>query len=208
MGAVGTLYRATFIWHLHGVIGNWVTHWLDITGSAGAAAGTLGGDLNGNFLNEIVAITSTAQTFTQIKVEELTGNKSDNFVRIVVGTTAGTNTSAPPTSWVTNCWTLRTALANRHGRGRLYMGGVPFGFISGNLLTSSGLNAYQNRANNLRNKYGSGGTRARWRWVVFARTVNNSAAPSLNDSRARQITSITVPWEVGSHRKRKPGVGN
>lgn len=92
---------------------------------------------------------------------------------------------------------LRTPFIGRHGRGRLYLGGVLKGWTKNGLVTDAIINAWNARFATLLGIYGPGGS------SVYDLVLCPPKPPFAR----REVTSIQLAPTLGTQRRRNIGIG-
>lgn len=104
--------------------------------------------------------------------------------------------------------TLRTGIAGRSRRGRLYLGGQKTDAFLNGAYTSSTVNAVQTYVDDLVAALGSGGSNADYEWGVWSRVLGGEDPGPYNlTSGFRPITAAVVRNVVHTQRRRVLGVG-
>jgi len=94
-------------------------------------------------------------------------------------------------------WSLRTGLADRSHRGRLYIAGVVSSQAGDGYLTSAYQTSNQTAITNLLTRYGIGNTQSNMEWGVYSRKLSTFSP----------ITNIVLRTNVMVQRRRNIGVG-
>lgn len=92
---------------------------------------------------------------------------------------------------------LRSAVIGKHGRGRLYIGGVLKGWTTNGLVTQAQLDVWATRISTLMGIYGPNGS------SNYRLTICPHKAPfNIND-----VTSMQIASKLGVQRRRNIGIG-
>lgn len=101
---------------------------------------------------------------------------------------------------------IKTGLAGRRRRGRIFVSGIPEGWSAAGVLNAAGVTGYTGLANRLNAAFMGTTPSSGFRLGVFSRTEYDSILGTLNDA-WKPATTLVVPTEVASMRSRKVGVG-
>lgn len=135
---------------------------------------------------------------------------AENGLELLAGSTgvSGGGGDAMPNN-VAACVSVRTGLAGRHYRGRLYLGGIARATVSENSFADLFIANVSDSFNGIT---GVAGLAPNWQWVVVAQTQSNPTPPPaqipIPGGIVTPVTNVVfVDNIVDSQRRRLPGRG-
>jgi len=140
--AVGAIFRACFLQNLHGQKLVTVTHWRESATGSGDSQVQLAGKLDNVYGTQIRPYLSHEWDYEMVAVQQI----SPGILRrsTFVGSNAGVGGDAQDSIPVPACATitLRTALAGRKYRGRVFQAGIPIDDVTDSQIEATPRAAY------------------------------------------------------------------
>jgi hypothetical protein len=128
----------------------------------------------------------------------------DKFVPLTGATTgSGTGTASPST--VACVCTYRTGSAGKSHRGRSYFAPVSFNITTPDRLSTDGITAFTNMANELATHFFVDGSDPTLRLGIYSKLIGGSTPYTL--AGWQQVTQIVPQTILGNQRRRRVGVG-
>ena len=201
--AAGELFRCTFDSLVSGQICQNVLHFRGRTGAESAAS--VAAELNTNWWPLMGPLISNLVLFKQITVQQLTPVVFDLVVQgNTSGTANGQVSAGVRNNQVAGILTLRTGVAGKTHRGRMYLAGFPF-TSDEQTMSSAGVAACNTFATAALARYGTGGSSAICEWGIYSRLLGGSGPFTV--AGYQPITRIDPQAILGAQRRRRLGVG-
>jgi len=156
----------------------------------------LADDVQANWISQVRPTQTGTLTYIDIAVRLLesqfpTFHKTVNLPATGGG---GNETNLP---FVATVWRLRGAVIGRHGRGRLYIGGVHQQFSTNGIINAASITTWRNFQNNILATYGPSGS-STFRLVI---------CPSKPPFNTVEVTTMDIAPTWGTQRRRNIGRG-
>lgn len=156
---------------------------------------TLATEYRDSWINNVRTMQSGAITHTVVQVRLLASQFATfNFTTNIAGSNSN---SSEYKLTVAHIIRLRSALIGRHGRGRVYIGGMAYNLTQSGLLTTGILTTWNQTLAAIMAKFGPSGTSA-FRLVIIPRN---------NPDGYTDVTSLQMAPTEGTQRRRNIGVG-
>lgn len=150
------------------------------------------------------AIMSNAARWDKVRVQTLTPLVLDLVEGAVLNGT-GTVGTGPINNTLSCVTTIRTGAAGKRRRGRIYLGGIPSSFVTGQVLNTTGINAIAQWAVDMITEWGPNGGQSSTLGVYSRATGGNG--PIYNTGGFHVMTTLQPQGVLGNQRRRRLGVG-
>jgi len=156
---------------------------------------TLATEFRDSWINRVRSVQSGAIKHTVVQVRMLESQFATfNLTVNLDGTNSNSNEYKLTVAHIIR---LRSALIGRHGRGRVYIGGLAFNLTQNGFLTTNILETWNTQLGHIMDVFGPAGS-SEFRMVLIPRT---------NPQGFTDVTSLQMAPTEGSQRRRNVNVG-
>lgn len=204
MPAAGELFRATMNMRLRGQVVENVLHFRGKTGAESPNA--LGVEINTDYWTYLAALCAPDVVFEGVTVLQLTPVVFD--LAITPNTSIhdnGEGLGVAVNNTIAAILTLRTGVAGKTHRGRMYIPGIASSWTTTDSLTPGGVTAMNTFASQMLAKWGVGGTSLGFEWGIYSRLLGGGGPYTV--AGYQPITRCDPQPTLGNQRRRRLGVG-
>lgn len=204
MAASGEIYQVTYQMLLNGQTVENVLHYRALNGLVTESAIKTAAE---RFWFLTKGLQCAGLTYTGMIVKRMTPIPLDQSFVVPLTVTNGTGSGGCLQNSVALIFTMRTGLAGKSNRGRIYIPGIATDLLASgwNLMTTAGQVAAAAAATNLVSEFGPSGTNTALALGVYSRVIGGSHPFTL--AGWGQMTSLDVQPVLGNQRRRRLGVG-